>query len=59
MENFNQIKEILESVEVDAVKFFEKGNKQAGTRLRKAYSEIAKLCKDGRKEVSDIKNANK
>jgi hypothetical protein len=57
MENFEKIKQILESAEADAVKFFEKGNKQAGTRLRKAYSEIAGLCKEGRKEVSEIKNS--
>jgi exonuclease VII small subunit len=57
MENFEKIKQILESAESDAIKFFEKGNKQAGTRLRKAYGEIANLCKEGRKEVSAVKNA--
>jgi hypothetical protein len=57
MENFEQIKQILEAAEADAVKFFEKGNKQAGTRLRKAYGDIANLCKSGRKEVSEVKNA--
>jgi hypothetical protein len=35
---------------------FEKGNKAAGTRARKALSEIAKLCKDRRSEIQNQKN---
>ena len=31
-------------------------NKSAGTRARKALSEISKLCKDRRKEIQDMKN---
>jgi hypothetical protein len=37
---------------------FEKGNKSAGTRARKALAEIAKLCKDRRAEIQDSKNGN-
>lgn len=59
MENWNKIKEIYEAAQEDAIKFHEKGNNKAGTRLRKAYQEIAVLCKAGRKEVSEIKNAAK
>lgn len=36
---------------------FEGGNKAAGTRARKALAEIAKLTKDRRKEIQDIKNS--
>lgn len=35
---------------------FDNGNKSAGTRARKALSEIAKLCKTRRSEIQDIKN---
>lgn len=35
---------------------FEKGNKAAGTRARKALSEIAKLCKERRVEIQNQKN---
>ena len=35
---------------------FTNGNKSAGTRARKALSEIAKLCKTRRAEIQDIKN---
>jgi len=36
---------------------FEKGNKAAGTRARKALSEIAKLCKVRRAEIQNEKNS--
>jgi hypothetical protein len=35
---------------------FESGNKTAGTRARKALSEIAKLCKERRKEIQDSRS---
>jgi vacuolar-type H+-ATPase subunit E/Vma4 len=57
MENWTKIVEIHTAAAEDAEKFFEKGNKAAGTRLRKAYKEISDLCKDGRKEVSEMKNS--
>lgn len=59
MENWNKIQEIYTESQNDAEKFFDKGNSSAGTRLRKAYQKIAILCKEGRKEVSNIKNADK
>lgn len=38
---------------------FENGNKAAGTRARKALTEIAKITKERRKEIQDTKNSNK
>ena len=38
---------------------FEGGNKAAGTRARKALSEIAKLCKRLRVEIQAAKNSDK
>lgn len=38
---------------------FLKGNKLAGTRARKALTEIGKLVKIRRKQIQDIKNINK
>ena len=37
---------------------FSTGNKSAGTRARKALSEIAKAVKERRKEIQDTKNAS-
>ena len=53
MQNLNQIEEILNSIKEDATKFFEKGNKAAGTRVRKAMQEIKALAQAVRTEVSD------
>jgi hypothetical protein len=38
---------------------FEIGNKAAGTRARKALSEITKLAKIRRQEIQDVKNNDK
>lgn len=38
---------------------FNAGNKTAGTRARKALSEMAKLCKVLRQEIQDAKNSDK
>ena len=36
MEKFIELKNLVTSAEADATKFYEKGNKAAGTRLRNA-----------------------
>jgi hypothetical protein len=56
MQNLNKIKEVLENVQDDATKFFEKGNKAAGTRVRKAMQEIKALAQAVRQEVSEKNN---
>lgn len=56
MQNLNKIKEVLENVQADAEKFFEKGNKAAGTRVRKAMQEIKSLAQAVRQEVSEKNN---
>lgn len=56
MEKFEQIKSILESVSADVEKFYEKGNKTAATRIRKAMQEIKGLAQDVRVHVQETKN---
>ncbi len=51
METLNKIKEITESLSVDTTKFFDTGNKSAGTRARKATQPIKNLCTELRKEI--------
>ena len=41
----------------EAEKFSDKGNKAAGTRVRKALLEVSKACKEIRQQVSEEKNA--
>lgn len=40
MEQLNQLEKILEGCKEDAVKFFVKGNKAAGRRLRKSMQDL-------------------
>jgi hypothetical protein len=50
---------IVESMESDFEKFYDKGINAAGTRVRKHLQELATLCKDVRKDVTETKNARK
>ncbi|MEO6520543.1 MAG: histone H1 [Mucilaginibacter sp.] len=60
MTAFEKVKNLLAATEKDAHAFHTKGNKAAGTRLRKAYQEIKTTAQQGRAEVSALKsNAKK
>ncbi len=52
-ELLNQMNEILADIQDDAVKFEEKGNKAAGTRVRKAMQTIKGVAQDVRVYVSN------
>ena len=54
---FEQIQTIVTDTEADVTKFYENGNKAAGTRVRKAMQAIKALAQDLRKEVQASKNA--
>lgn len=56
MSRFDDIKSVIEGVETDMTKFYEKGNKAAGTRARKGLQELRKLAQEVRLEIQDIKN---
>ena len=59
MENFKKLKELIETAEQDAVKFYEKGNRTAGTRLRNALQKTKLLAQTVRNEVTEKKNSGK
>ncbi|GAB2610455.1 hypothetical protein [Belliella aquatica] len=56
MSEFNKLKEMLESLEEDFAKFYEKKNNAAGTRVRKGLMEIKNLASEIRKDVQMKKN---
>ncbi|WP_026898837.1 hypothetical protein [Daejeonella oryzae] len=56
MEKFTKIKEQIASIEKDAELFYNKDNKAAGTRLRKAMQELKGLAQEIRTEVTEKKN---
>ena len=53
MEIFNQMVEFLEATREDVDKFYDKQNKSAGTRVRKAMQEIKKLAQDLRVDITE------
>ena len=55
MKKFEELKTLVNNVEEDASKFYDKKNKAAGTRLRKGCQEIKNLCQEIRIEVSNLK----
>lgn len=59
MEKFNELKSLLEGLESDADKFFNKGNSAAGTRVRKGLQELKNLSQDLRLKIQEAKNAGK
>lgn len=56
MARFEEVKNLITSLESDFQKFYEGGNKAAGTRVRNGMNEIKKLSQEVRKEVTELKN---
>ncbi len=53
---FDELKDMVMSMEADFEKFYDKGNQAAGTRVRKGMQSLKNKAQDIRKEVQDIKN---
>lgn len=56
MSRIEQVKSLISELEPDMEKFYEKGNKAAGTRARKKLQEIKKVSQEIRLEIQDMKN---
>jgi len=55
----SDFQKIIEAMESDFEKFYDKEVGAAGTRVRKHLQELAKLCKEVRNDVTAVKNARK
>ena len=55
MSRFTEIRDLLNTFEKDFIKFYEKGNKSAGTRVRKEMNELKKKAQEIRKEIQEMK----
>lgn len=53
------MKELLATIEADADKFYNKGSKVAGTRLRGGMQQIKALAQEIRNQVTELKNSEK
>ena len=58
MSRFKELTDLVQSFEKDFEKFYDKNNKSAGTRLRKAMNEVKRKAQDIRKEVQEMKTAD-
>lgn len=59
MAKFNELKNLIDGLEGDADKFFNKGNNAAGTRVRKGLQELKNLSQDLRLKIQEAKNSAK
>lgn len=55
MSRFSELVDLMHSFEKDFIKFYDKGNKSAGTRVRKAMNELKRKAQEVRKEVQEVK----
>lgn len=55
MERYQQLKALVESFEKDFEKFYVKGNKAAGVRVRKQMQELRQMAQDIRTDVQNQK----
>jgi predicted nucleic acid-binding Zn-ribbon protein len=58
-QSYQDLQDLLKGMETDIQKFYEKGQAAAGTRLRKALSELKKKAQDMRNEIQTIKAERK
>ncbi len=57
MEKFEEVKNLIMSLEGDFDKFYDKKNQAAGTRVRKGMQELKTMAQDIRTEVQNMKNS--
>ncbi len=55
MNRYKELQDMLASFEKDFEKFYDKQNKSAGTRVRKAMNELKRKAQEIRKEVQEMK----
>ena len=56
MKKFDEVKNLVMSLEGDFEKFYDKGNQAAGTRVRKGMQDLKNLAQEIRIEVQNMKN---
>tara|TARA_Y100000768_G_scaffold11210_1_gene8005 strand:+ start:3274 stop:3450 length:177 start_codon:yes stop_codon:yes gene_type:complete len=57
MSRYDELTGLVESMGGDFAKFYDKGNKAAGTRVRKGMQALKVWAQDVRKEVQSKKNS--
>lgn len=57
MKEYEKVKQLVAAIEEDVLKFSEKGNAAAGTRVRKGCQDIKRACQEMRDAVQAAKKA--
>ena len=55
MSQFSDLKDSVDTLEEDLTKFYDKGNKAAGTRVRKAMQDLKAMAQNIRLDVQEKK----
>ena len=58
MSRYDELSNLVNDLSPDFAKFYDKGNKAAGTRVRKGMQALKVWAQDVRKEVQARKNAS-
>ncbi len=58
MSRYTELVELVQTFEKDFIKFYDKGNKSAGTRVRKHMAELKRKAQDIRIEVQELKGTS-
>ncbi|CAM4395466.1 hypothetical protein SAMN06265348_11520 [Pedobacter westerhofensis] len=56
MKKFDDLKKLVDSLETDADKFYNKANSAAGTRVRKGMQDLKNIAQAIRLEIQETKN---
>jgi len=57
MSKFDELKSFVDGLEDDFTKFYDKSNKAAGTRVRKAMQDLKQMAQDIRVDIQEKKGA--
>jgi hypothetical protein len=57
MNNLNELKSMMDRLEVDLTKFYDKGNKAASIRARKTLQDIKEQAQNIRMHISQTRNS--
>jgi len=58
MERFHELVALVQSFEKDFEKFYVKGNKSAGTRVRKHMNQLKRKAQEIRNDIQSIKKSD-
>ena len=58
MKEYEKIKQLITAIEEDVIKFSEKGNAAAGTRVRKGLQDVKRACQEMRDAIQDLKKSD-